>query len=167
VADPNAPEAGEEATPDSLSTFETGTEPEEPSPDPEPAEDETDDRGRRTLIAIGLALAVSLGTVIAARSLLIDTGVEVGLGETASVGLIATIVGLAAFLPLRWGFWVAPLVAGAHYALNFYNMLFTDESVYQFVEGSAMGYAVLTPAIGVVLGFVLEGVYRLIVPSDG
>lgn len=151
---------------DPIASFDTDPEPEPETPDPENGTaDEGGSKRRRTLVGIALAVVASLATLLVARSILTSGGIEIGLGETVSVGLVALIVSLAAFLPLRWGLWVVPMVAGAHYALNFYNMLFTDQSVYQFVEGDAMGYAVLTPAIGVVLGWVLEGVYRLVAPE--
>lgn len=163
--DPDASSGSASGPEGPISSFDPEPEPEEESDPVDEGSQEAWDTSRWTGIGIALAVVVSLATVLTARSILQRNGVEVGLGETAVVGLIALVVGLAAFLPLRWGLWVVALVAGAHYALNFYNMLFTDQSVYQFVAGDAMGYAVLTPAIGVALGFVLEGLYRLIAPE--
>lgn len=148
--------------PDSLATFDT-----EPGPEtqPEPETEPFLTKPRGTVIGLSLAVLVTVLTILAARSLLIDVGIEVGIGELVTVGLIGLVVAVAGFFPLRWGLWVVPLVTAAHYALNFYNMLFTDNTVYQFVEGDAMGYAVLTPAIGVAVGWVVEGVYRVVAPE--
>jgi hypothetical protein len=149
--------------PDSLANFETDPEPAS-EPDPAPETDRVLTRSSGTTIGIAIAVVLTAATVFVARSLLADAGIDVGLGQTVTVALIALVVALAGFLPLRWGLWVVPTVTGAHYGLNFYNMLLNDSSVYQFLPGSAMGYAVLTPAVGVALGWVLEGVYRLIAP---
>lgn len=161
---PSAGEGDIEPSPGPISSFDA--EPEETEEEPAPEESGDDwSKSRWTIVGIVLAVVASMATLLVARSILEQNGVTVGTGELIVVGLISLAVGLAAFLPLRWGLWVVSMVAGAHYGLNFYNMLLTDESVYQFVAGDAMGYAVLTPAIGVVLGFVLEGVYRLIAPE--
>lgn len=136
------------------------------APEPEESTEETAQlKRRRTLIAVGAALVLSVATVMLARPIVTQGEATLGIGTTVGVGLTAFAVALAGMLPYRWGLWVVPFVAVAHYALNFYNMLFTQQSVYGLVPESAMGYAVLTPVIGVVLGWVLEGVYRLVAPE--
>lgn len=149
--------------PDSLATFETdpGPEPAQPEPEQEP----TWSKEQGTTVGVALAAVISVATVLMARSLILEAGLSVGIGETVGVGLVAFVVALAGFLPLRWGFWVVPMVSLAHYGLNFWNMIFSEGSVYEFVQGDAMGYAVLTPALGVALGWVIEGVYRLVAPE--
>lgn len=154
--------------PDSLASFDTEPDTEfegEPDGEPEPGSEPFLTKPRGTVLGVVLALAITGATLLAARNLLADVGVTPGTGETVAVGLIGFVVALAGFVPFRWGLWVVPMVSAAHYALNFYNMLFTEQSVYQFVPGSALGYAVLTPAIGVALGWLFEGVYRLVAPE--
>lgn len=174
VPDPDTPPSdggeAEAASPSSaVSDFTT-----EVGQDPSPPEDEDLDgqpsseeqaraRERRTMAAVGGAIVVTLATISLARSIL-PPGVEVGLGATIAVGAVGFVVALAGLIPYRWGLWVVPFVTLAHYGLNFYNMLFAEGSLYDFVSGDAMGYAVLTPAIGVVIGWILEGVYRAVSP---
>lgn len=159
---PTSPSPGDDG-PDSLATFDTGPEPTEPEPEAE--REPTLSKRQGTTLGFALAVVVSTVTVLVARSLLEDAGVPVGIGETVAVGLVAFLVASAGFLPLRWGLWVVPFVTFAHYGLNLWNMIFSEGSVYEFVQGDAMGYAVLTPGIGVVLGWILEGVYRFVAPE--
>lgn len=171
MADPDPTRDPDDEGTDSLSSFDIDGDDPSPAPQVEereaPTPSEGDDwlsqRGR-TITAVVLALAFGIGTIVAASQIVEQAGTEVALSEMLVVGLIAVAIGAAAFIPLRWNLWVVPFVAVAHYVLNFYNMLFTDQSVYQFVEASAVGYAVFTPAIGVVLGWILQGVYSMVAP---
>lgn len=114
--------------------------------------------GLLTGLALVLAAGLTAGTMAFAWQL---AGAPDTVGLVLVTGL-AFVIAVAGMLPMRWGWYVVPGVAGAHYALNFYNLIFTEGSVYGFVPGSAYGYALLTPGVGVILGFLLQGLYKLI-----
>lgn len=161
-------DAGDEPDRGPLTSFDVEEEPEgsQPSMESEAGDDGFPlTRRSRTILALVTAALVAVATTVVAQDIVQRGGAQIGLGETVGVGLISAVVAVAGLIAFRWGLWVVPFVTITHYGLNFYNMLFEDSSVYQFLEGSAMGYAVLAPALGVGLGWVLEGIYRLVAPS--
>lgn len=135
----------------------------ETSPDPDPAPSETASstserpKGLLTVLAVLAAMGLAAASVVLPMDMVAQTTTV----DLVIVGGFAFAVALAGMLPMRWGLWVVPGVAAAHYGLNFYNILFTESSVYSWVPGDAYGYALFTPLVGVVLGFVLQGVYKL------
>lgn len=129
----------------------------------EPAEATEDERPTRALTVA--AVLAALGLTALTLYLTYDLAGMPGVAEFLLVTILALVIGLGGMLPMRWGFYMVPFVAGSHYALNFYNLIVTEESVYGFVPGDAYGYALFTPLIGVVLGFLLQGLYSAIVEA--
>lgn len=145
------------------SGFETTTFDTSPDPDPSPA-DEADEEPERakgvwTVVAVVAAIGLAAASVILPRDLVGG----VGMVDMLIVGGFGFAVALAGMLPMRWGWYIVPGVAAAHYGLNFYNILFSESSVYAWVPGDAYGYALFTPLVGVVLGYALQGLYTAIV----
>lgn len=143
---------GQSGSNPSAATFETS----------EPSEAASTADERSTGMWIGLALVLALGLTAGTMFFAWQLAGAPGTTGLVLVAGLSFAIALAGMLPMCWGWYVVPGVAGAHYALNFYNLVFTEGSVYGFVPGSAYGYALLTPGIGVVLGFLLQGLYTLI-----
>lgn len=138
-------------------TFETS-----PAAEDDKEADEADrPTGLLTVLALAAAVALAGLTVYLAYTLAGAPGAV----EMVLVSVLALVIALAAMLPMRWGLYVVPGVAGAHYGLNVYNMVVTESSVYGFVPGDAFGYTLFTPLAGVLLGFALQGLYSAIVKA--
>lgn len=133
-----------------------------PEPEPEPTPEAESSSGRAKGLWTALAVLLAAGLTAASVILPMDLVQGVSVVDQLIVGGLGFTVALAGMLPLRWGWYVVPGVTVAHYGLNFYNILLNEASVYSWVPGDAYGYALFTPLVGVVLGYALQGLYKVI-----
>lgn len=132
----------------------------DPSPEPGPLRQEEERPERERPTGLLTALAVVLSVAIAIPTILF-VDVPLTTVEQAVYMTVAAIVLLIGLLPMRWGWYVMAGVTMAFFGLNMYNLVAGAE-VFQFYSGSQQAFAILYPGIGVVVGGLMQGVYRLI-----
>lgn len=133
----------------------------EPSPEPSPLDAEAertasqgDAKGLLTVVAV----LMSVGLAVATVSLVKD---PLTLGESLILGAIGTVVALVGLIPMRWGWHVMAFVTVSFFALNLYN-LFTGAPVFERYQGSSYTFAIMLPALGILVGGAAQGLYRLV-----
>lgn len=145
----------------SFRTFEPSSQP-EPSPQPPGPPGEGGDDERPTLLLTVLAVvgAVALGAAIA---LLSASAADLSTTEVLVTGTLTAVVAFAGLVAIRWGWYVAAGVTLAFFGLVIYNLaLNQDSSVFGGSDPQDLAYAVLGPGPGVVLGYLLQGLYSFI-----
>lgn len=138
-------------------TFETTP---EPSPEPGPLHETVEEPAGERPTALLTALAVALSVAIAVPTILM-VDVPLTTVEQSVYIAVASVILLIGLLPMRWGWYVMAAVTVAFFGLNLYNLA-TDAAVFRFYNGSQQAFAVLYPSIGVVVGGLMQGLYRLV-----
>lgn len=138
-------------------SFETAP---DPSPEPGPLHqaEEQPERERPTTLLTALAVVLSIGIAVP-TIMLVDvplTAVE----QTVYIG-VAAIVLMIGLLPMRWGWYVMAAVTVAFFGLNMYNLI-AGADVFRFYNGSQQAFAILYPGLGVVVGGLMQGLYRMV-----
>lgn len=132
----------------------------DPSPEPGPLREAEDQPERERPTTLLTALAVALSIAIAVPTILL-VDVPLTTVEQAVYIAVAAIVLMIGLLPMRWGWYVMAGVTVAFFGLNMYN-LYAGAEVFRFYNGSQQAFAILYPGVGVVVGGLMQGLYRLI-----
>lgn len=161
MAGPGSDPSGEE--PDRggghAAAFDTFEESPEEETDAAEAEEERP-KGLLTVLAIVASLGLGLAVALLAQS---ASPVDLTTGEILTTAALASLVAVAGLIAVRWGWWVAAGVTLAFFGLVIYNLaLNQDSTIFGGSDPQDLAYAVLGPGPGVVLGYVLQGLYSLI-----
>jgi hypothetical protein len=145
----------------SFSPTTTRVNPLPPTPAPGPLESaagtatRTHHKGMLTLAAIGGAIGLGIATVMFVQE-------PLTMGENAVLISIASVVAFLGLMPMRWGGYVWAMVTVAFFGLTIYNQLNPEGTIFQLYRGSSYTFAVIMPAIGIFVGGVVQGLYRIV-----
>lgn len=164
MAGPGSDPSGEE--PDrggghaaAFDTFEESPEEEADAVDAAEADEERP-KGLLTVLAIVVSIGLGIAVALLAQS---ASPVELTTGEILTTAALASLVAVAGLIAVRWGWWVTAGVTLAFFGLVIYNLaLNQDSTIFGGSDPQDLAYAVLGPGPGVVLGYVLQGLYSLI-----